>query len=274
MKFAICNETFQNTPLKDVCECAGRLGYDGIELAPFTLGKLVTDISRSEREEIKKMAASNGVRIIGLHWLLVLPLGADLKLHINCANKTIWNQSVEYYKELIRFCADLGGTLMVHGSPGQRNWVEGEMYQDTFRRTVDFYKACMPVAKDCGVTIYFEPLTHAETNFVNSARDAQVLIDEVNHPNFKLHLDVKAMCGGEFHKPANVIRKYKNVLGHFHANDRNKKGPGTGDVDYKPIASALKEIEYSGYVSVEVFNYEPDGETIARESIEFLKSVF
>lgn len=274
MKFAICNETFQNQPFGECCEIAGRCGYTGLELAPFTLGRPVTDISAAERSELRQTAADNGLEIIGLHWLLVLPQGADLQLHINCADGAVRAQTVDYYKELIGFCADLGGTVMVHGSPGQRNWDPADLYQETFRRTVEFYKSCMDTAESRGVTICFEPLSHAETNFINSARDGLELIRAVNHPNFQLHLDTKAMCGAEYLSPATVIRQYADVTRHFHANDRNKKGPGAGDVDFKPIAEALREVDYGGYVSVEVFDYAPDGETIARESIQYLKSVF
>lgn len=274
MKFAICNETFQDQPFRAVCECAARCGYDGIELAPFTLKKLVTDLSSAERGELKKIASDHGLKIIGLHWLLVLPKGVDKQLHINCPDETIRKQTQEYYKELIRFCAELGGAIMVHGSPKQRNWEPADFYQHVFERTVEFYQQCMDTAAECGVTICFEPLTHAETNFMNSARDTYELIKAVNHPNFKLHLDAKAMCGGEFNWPAVVIRQYKDELRHFHANDRNLRGPGTGDVDFKPIAAALHDIGYDGYVSVEVFDYNPDGATIAQESIEYLKQVF
>lgn len=274
MKFAICNETFQNQSWKEACEITSKCGYEGIELAPFTLGKYVTDIGDAERKEIKKIADDNGLEIIGLHWLLVLHEGADKKLHINCADESIRNGTVEYYKEMIRFCGELGGKVMVHGSPGARNWDPTDFYQDTFKRTVDFYSACMETAKESGVIICFEPLSYAETNFMHTAADTQVLIDAVNHPNLQLHLDTKAMCGAEFDAPADVIRNYKDVMKHFHANDRNKKGPGTGDVDFTPIAAALKEIGYDGYVSVEVFDYAPDGETIARESIEYLQMIF
>ncbi len=270
MKFAICNETFQNQTFKEACECASKYGYDGIEIAPFTLGETVKSISENERKEISQIAASNGLEIVGLHWLLLTPKG----LHLNCADRTIREKTLEYYKEMIRFCADIGGKVMIHGSPQQRNWEPDDYYQDVFKRTVEFYQNCMETAEQSNVTICFEPLTHAETNFINSARDCMELIKAVDHPCLQLHLDVKAMCGGEFEMPAEVIKKYKDVLKHFHANDRNKRGPGTGDVDYAPIVAALKEINYKGFVSVEVFDYSPDAETITRESIDFLKKVF
>ncbi|RJP27785.1 MAG: sugar phosphate isomerase/epimerase [Candidatus Omnitrophota bacterium] len=270
MKFAICNETFQKQPFHEVCDCAARYGYDGVEIAPFTLAESVVFITADQREEIRKTAANAGLEIVGLHWLLLTPDG----LHLNCADKHARERTQAYYREMMLLCADLGGTIMVHGSPQQRNWEPHELYQDVFKRTVEFFQECMETAQSCNVTVCFEPLTHAETNFINSARDAIELIHAVNHPNFQLHLDVKAMCGGEFEMPDAVIRKYKDVMKHFHANDRNKRGPGTGDVDYKPIAEALKEVQYDGFISVEVFDYSPDPETIARESIQYLKSVF
>lgn len=274
MKFAICNETFQDQPFTAACRCVGRCGYAGIEVAPFTLGKLVTDISARERNEIRQTAEDAGLEIIGLHWLLVVPPGVPKELHINCPDATIRKQTQDYYQDLIRFCADLGGSIMVHGSPKQRNWDPADWYQDVFARTVEFFQGCMETCRENGVTICFEPLTHAETNFMNSARDTRELIRAVDHPNFQLHLDAKAICGGEYVHHAEVIQQNRDVLKHFHANDRNRRGPGTGDVDFRPIAAALREIGYDGYVSVEVFDYSEGGETIARNSLEYLKKVF
>lgn len=274
MKFAICNETFQGESFAKVCECAARLGYQGVEIAPFTFGKLANEIGADERKAIVQTAADHGVEIIGLHWLLVLPPGMENRLHINHPDDERRKATLSYYQELIRLCADLGGKVMVHGSPGARNWQEGDLYSETFQRTVDFFRACMSEAQRHGIDICFEPLTHAETNFINRAQDAVELIEAVGHPNLKLHLDAKAMCGGEYFPPDMIIRRYKQHTRHIHANDPNKRGPGMGALDFGQIAAALREIEYDGYVSVEVFDYEPDGETIARESIEYLKRMF
>lgn len=274
MKIAICNETFQDADFKTVCEAASKYGYDGVEIAPFTFGKLINEISPGERKTIKQIADDNGLEIIGLHWLLVLPKGMKNDLHINCPDDAIRQKTQDYYKLLIERCGEWGGKVMVHGSPGARNWQEGDKYYEVFRRTVDFFAGCMDLAKDCGVTIAFEPLTHAETNFINRAQDGLDLIKAVGHSNFQLHLDVKAMCGGEYLAPADALKAYKDVLAHVHANDPNKRGPGMGDVKYEPIAAALNDIGYDGYVSVEVFDYTPDGDTIAKESIDYLKSVF
>jgi sugar phosphate isomerase/epimerase len=68
-----------------------------------------------------------------------------------------------------------------------------------------------------------------------------------------------------------LIRRHAARTGHFHANDANRRGPGFGQVDFVPILHALHDSGYAGWVSVEVFDYSPDPETIAQESMRYLR---
>jgi sugar phosphate isomerase/epimerase len=98
-------------------------------------------------------------------------------------------------------------------------------------------------------------------------------VQQVPSPRFKIILDVKAMCS-EAKPIPQIIRESWPHFAHFHANDRNLKGPGFGDVDYNPIAAALKEVGYAGFVSVEVFNFDEGAKEIAARSLDYLKRLF
>jgi sugar phosphate isomerase/epimerase len=135
------------------------------------------------------------------------------------------------------------------------------------------FRDAVAVAEQRGVTICFEPLAPAETNFINTAAEALEFVQRLPSPAFKIILDVKAMCSEQKPIPQ-IIRESRPHFAHFHANDKNLKGPGFGNVDFRPIAASLNEVGYDGFVSVEVFNFDEGAETIAAKSLEYLRTVF
>lgn len=269
MKFAICNEIFQGWKLEDTFAYSAKVGYHGVEIAPFTLANSVTDISSSQRAEIKDSAKRHGIAIAGIHWVLVKPEG----LYINHPDKSIRDRTANYFCELVNFCADIGGKVMVVGSPKQRNLMPGVEPQQGWDWATETFKPAAKIAEQRGVVICFEPLAPAETNFINTAAAGLDFAAQFNSPNFQIILDVKAMCSESMPIP-DIIRKSWPRFGHFHANDRNLKGPGFGEVDFAPIGAALKSTGYDGYVSVEVFKFDEGPEVIATKSLECLKRHF
>ena len=269
MRFAICNEIYQGWKFEDTLSHAARLGYAGVEIAPFTLANSVKEISVAERQRIRELAARNKIDIVGLHWLLVKPEG----LYLNHIDTGIRERTAKYFVELVDCCADLGGTIMVVGSPKQRNVMEGVSRQQAWDWTAATFRDAVKRAEDRGVTICFEPLSPAETNFINTAVEAIEFASAFKSPAFKIILDVKAMCSESKSIPR-IIHESSPHFAHFHANDKNLKGPGFGDVDFNPIAAALREVDYNGYVSVEVFKFEEGPDVIAGRSIEYLKQTF
>jgi sugar phosphate isomerase/epimerase len=261
MKFAICQELFEGWDWERQCRLISDIGYTGVEVAPFTLAPRITDVSREQRRQLRETAAKYDLQIIGLHWLLAKTEG----LHLTTANAAVRNATAEYLIELGRACADLGGDLMVFGSPFQRNLEKGISRAEAYANAADVFRAAMPALAERGVRICMEPLTPKETDFVNTCADAMELIEMVDHPLFVLHQDVKAMLGAESEP---VPAKYAGKTGHFHVNDTNLLGPGMGETDYVPIFRALRDARYDGWVSVEVFDYAPGAEHIARASFE------
>jgi sugar phosphate isomerase/epimerase len=269
MKFAICNEIFQGWKLEAIFEYAAKLGYNGVEIAPFTLAESVTEISGDERRRIRDLAARHGIKIAGIHWVLVKPEG----LYINHPDQAIRERTADYFCELANFCADIGGTRMVVGSPKQRNIVPGVSLEQARKWAVDTFRNAVGQSAAREVTICFEPLGPTETNFINTAAEALDFVRQIPSLHFQIILDVKAMSS-EVTPIPQIIRETWPYFGHFHANDPNMKGPGFGQTDFKPIAAALKEVGYNGFVSVEVFNFEDGPEAIAGKSLAYLREVF
>jgi sugar phosphate isomerase/epimerase len=269
MKFAICNEIFKGWTMEDTIAYAAKLGYAAVEVAPFTLADSVTDISAGERGKLRETAARQGIEIAGIHWVLVKPEG----LYINHPDRRIRERTARYFCDLVDFCADIGGTRMVVGSPKQRNVMPGVSFEQAWEWAAETFSSGVARGAARGVTLCLEPLAPAETNFINTAAQAIQFVQRLNSPNFQIILDVKAMCS-EAKPIPQIIRESWPHFAHFHANDRNLKGPGFGEVDFKPIAAALKEVGYNGFVSVEVFNFEAGAEAIASRSLEYLKRAF
>ncbi len=267
-RFAICNETFGDWTWDRVCRFLVETGYEGVEIAPYTFADAVTSITPNHRSEIRRAAADAGIEIVGLHWLLASPKG----LHIHTKDAELRRKTVEYLRALIHFAGDIGATMMVFGSPGQRRLEDGDV-AGAWERMAESFRQVVPDLEARRVTLCQESLPSPECDFILTAAEAAEMVRRVDHPNFRLMLDVKSMCAESTPAP-DIIREFAPLVKHFHANDANRRGPGFGDTDFRPMAVALQEKGFRGYVSVEVFDYSPDPETIARESLRYLREVW
>jgi sugar phosphate isomerase/epimerase len=274
MKFATCNEPWRNTPIEEVFPIAARIGFDGVEVAPFTIAEHVDEIPRERRRAIVRAAADAGVSIVGLHWLFVSPKG----LHLTTPDESVRRTTADYLKSLINFCGDLGGTVMILGSPNQRSITPPTTFEEGWKRTRDVLASVTGTCAERNVTVCFEALSPKETNFINTVEQAARLADEIGHPNIDIMLDVKAISS----MPDGIegtIRRFGKRAKHFHANHPCGKGvgmplaPGDGDpLDFKPILKTLAATGFDRWVSVEPFDYLPDPTTVAETAYKTLKA--
>lgn len=268
MKFAICNETFVDWPFDRAFATAREVGYTGIEIAPFTIATDARTISASKRTEVRRQAEAAELEVVGLHWLLAKTEG----YYLTSPDAAVRERTAEYLRELARLCRDLGGDILVLGSPQQRNLLPGVTHEQAMQYAAEVLQAAMPEFEACGATLAVEPLGPADGDFLLTAANGIELIEQVASPHCRLHLDVKAMST-ESLPVDEVIRASSDYVVHFHANDPNRLGPGMGAIDFTPIFRALNEIQYDGWVSVEVFDYSPGAENIARQSLDYMREV-
>ena len=270
MKYAICNETFQTQDWAETCQAVAESGYQGIEVAPFTLAEDVSEIGVHARRVYASTARSEGLEVVGLHWLLVSPKG----LSVTDADAEVRRRTALYITELVQFCADLGGHILVFGSPSQRRLPTdvppAQALPVALERLTACIKPALEAAQRHGITICLEPLPAPEADFILTLEAAVAVMAQLQHPALQTIFDVKSASSEGTPLP-DLVHTYAPFIAHVHANDANRRGPGFGATDYVPILSALKAVDYTGYISVEVFDYSPDPFTIARESLTYMR---
>jgi len=267
-RYAICNETFGDWPLAKACDVAAAAGYTGIEIAPFTLASLATDIGARERGEIVRTIARAGLECVGLHWLLA----KTERFHVTHPDPEVRLATVTYLGELARLCHELGGRVLVFGSPRQRSLVPGVTRTAALEHLHEVFSRLVPALEATDTVVALEPLAPTETDVLTTAAETISLLERIGSPHVRLHLDVKAMSA-EAEPIPDIVRSAAGWLEHFHANDVNLQGPGFGAVDFAPIFQALADISYAGWVSVEVFDYAPGPERLAGESIDYMRAI-
>lgn len=270
MRIALCNEVIRDLSFLEQCELAAGLGYDGIELAPFTLGEAPHLLSADDRAVLRRVAGDNGLTIDSLHWLLVTPAG----LSITSPDDGVRGRTIDVMCRLVGLAADLGCTAMVHGSPAQRQLDPGD--EDAGRaRARDCFAAVADEAAAAGIAYCIEPLAGRETNFVNSVAEAVALVEAIGSPGLRTMIDCSAAALDEAEPVAALLDRWlpTGMIAHVQVNDRNQQGPGQGDDQFAPVFAALRRHGYDRVVAVEPFDYRPDGATSAARAIGYIRGI-
>ena len=271
MKLALCNEVLAHLPLERQCELAAALGYDGLEIAPFTLGDAPHRLAASEIARVRKTVESFGLAVTGLHWLLVAPPG----LSVTDPDARIRTRTRDVVAQLIALCAELGGNVLVHGSPKQRGIAPGEDHATALARLRDFLADAARVAEAHGVVYCIEPLGRAETALVNTVAEAAALVREIGRSSLRTMIDTSAAGATETQSVPELIDEWlpTGVIGHVQVNDPNRRAPGQGAMRFAPIFAALQRNGYDRTVAVEPFDYVPDGAGAAAFAAGYLRGI-
>jgi sugar phosphate isomerase/epimerase len=270
-KYAMCNESMAKLSWAEQCRIVGNAGYEGIEVAAFTLVKEgVQEISSVRRKEMVSTMKNVGIECTGLHWLLAPP---PKGLHFTTPDAAVRRKTIAYLDELIDFCGDLGGRNMIFGSPKQRN-TRGISVKEATKYFAEGLAKVADHAQQRDVMILIEHLGSGATDVVNTMAEASELAKEVNHPAIQIMFD--------FHntddetEPFDVLlKKYYEYIHYIHVQEMNGKHLGTGTAvdDFVKAFQTLKDLGYDKWISLEVFDFSPGGKRIAEESIRILKQL-
>ena len=267
-RHAICNEAFEKFPFGDACRAIRKAGYEGIEIAPFTLAEDPSTIPASQRREYRSIIQSEGLRFVGLHWLMVSPKG----LHVTTPDTALRTRSWQHIRNLVDLCADLGpGGVMVFGSPNQRATTGGLTREQATRHYVDGLASVAPHAAESGVTILVEALPKGQCDVVQTLDEAATIVQEINSPGVRTMFDTHNAVD-EIEPHAVLLDRHYGLIRHVHVNEMDGKHCGAGSYDFKPVLSVLQGRGFPGWVSLEAFDFSPGAEKLASDSLRYLES--
>ena len=267
-RHAICNEIYRRCSLAEACRSARQAGYTGIEIAPFTLAADATAIPPAQRREHRSIIQGEGLEFVGLHWLMLGPQG----LHVATPDRALRERSWEYLDRLIDLCADLGPEgVMVFGSPKQRSATGGLSPGDATRIFADGLAGLAPHAVERGVTVLIEALAPDQTSVVTTLDEAAAISRAIGSPAIQTMFDChNAIDEKEPH--AVLIERHFNLIRHVHLNEMDGRHPGSGSYDFKPVLAALARRGYTGWLSLEVFDFKLGADIIAEEALRFMEA--
>lgn len=264
MRFALCNEVLRHLDWESACQWMRQAGYEGVEIAPFTFAESVEQIDLSTRRAIAETARRHGLTIVGLHMLLWSPEG----LHVAHPDRAVRQRTADYLVALVQFAEALGAGVMVFGSPKARTAIPPLTPAESAQMWLETLQPALKVCEATGIRILLEPLP--ETDVVQTLPEAVALVAQVNHPCLRTMLDVKSALAESPDVPT-LIHRYAPYIAHVHLNDANLRAPGYGTTDFAPILQALQSVGYTGWASLEPFDYFPSPEVMVLESLAYLR---
>lgn len=192
-----------------------KIGYTGIEIAPFTLAEKPSEVAAAARKEYAGIIQSEGLTFVGLHWLMVSPAG----LHVTTPDAELRRRGWEHIRHLIDLCADLGPDgVMVFGSPKQRGSTGGLSRAEATRHMAEGLASIAPQAAGRGVTVLLEALPLDQCDVVQNLNEAVEIVEEINSPAIQTMFDVhNAIDEQEPH--AALIERYFAHIRHVHVNE-------------------------------------------------------
>jgi sugar phosphate isomerase/epimerase len=271
MRLALCNEVLNDRDFAAQCAYAAALGYDGLEVAPFTLAEDPLAMPASRCSEVRRAASDAGIAITGLHWLLVKPEG----LSLTSDDERVRARTIDAMRRLVALCADLEGRYLVHGSPAQRRTPEGVEAGTARERIAEALAEIALDAERAGVSYLLEPLPRDETDQINTLDEAASLVRGIGSPALGTMLDTKSASLAETLSPAALVDRWlpTGLLQHVQLNDRNRRAPGQGRDRFAPVLRALVAGGYRGDIAIEPFDYRPDGSGCAAFAAGYVRGL-
>ena len=246
--------------LPGACRAAQSLGFDAIEIFPPAPDAI-------EPNELRTMLADHRLKLAavgtGAGWV-------KHRLQLCSSDATVRRNAREFIKNIIEFAAANQAPAIIGSMQGRSG--DGVDHATAIAFLGEALEELGAFAASFGVPLLYEPLNRYETNLVNTVESGVRLLQTLSTTNVKLLADLFHMNIEEVNI-ADAIRAGKNYIGHLHFVDSNRRPAGCGHLDFRPIAAALRDIDYRGYASAEALPF-PDSPSAAAQTMQTFRAVF
>jgi sugar phosphate isomerase/epimerase len=276
VQFALANIVVKEMPFAEQCAYLASIGYDGIEVAPWTLADEPDRLPKRARAALRRAAEDAGIAIFGFNFLLYHPPG----LSITDPDDAVRARTVDFAKRMIELLADLGGRYIVHGSAPQRKIAHPD--DDAGRaRGIESFRAIAPAAEAAGIDYVIEPLAvnlaplFTDNFFINSVAEAADIVRAVANPRLFTMVDTLAARNEERQPVPELLDQWlpTGLVRHIHLNDRNMRAPGQGADTFADVIASLVRGGYDRHVTIEPFEHVPDPKSQAGWALGFVRGV-
>ncbi len=268
MRYAVCNELFGDMSFREACRITREEGFEGMEIAPFTIFGDFSDAAIGKSiVGCKQILKEEGLQFVGFHWLLAAPTG----LHLVSPDRFTRSRSWEHLRFMLECAAGFGGGNLVLGSPKQRSTPQGMAPSEAKRILVDGLLEIADHAASCNSKVLIEALSPDQTDMVTSLEEAVEVVRLVNKPTIRTMFDFHNARAEKF-TPATLIDQFYSYIEHIHLNEiEDGSAPGTGNTDYLPPVRTLREHGYRGWLSMEIFQVPKNPRQALRTSMRTIR---
>jgi D-psicose/D-tagatose/L-ribulose 3-epimerase len=268
MKLSVSNVAWYQGRIDEFLGFIASLGCTGVELGPSMIWPEPVLAPAAARQGLKRSISDAGLELAGIQALLYTR--QDLAMFGDAATR---GRMLEYLTGMMDLCRDLGGEVMVFGSP--RNRTMGTLPRDKARDiALKFFREVGIRAGKRGVYFCIEPLGRTETDFINTVAEAYSLLGETGHPEgLGLHIDIKGLID-EHEVDAPYLVDMFAVAKHIHISEPDLRPVGTGLYDHTAVSRKIRKSGYGRFVSIEMRRKDASVENTIGSSVRYAQEVY
>ena len=216
-------------------------GFDGIEVP-------ILDPGAFEAEAVGRELDRMGLERTAV---AIVPVGTSLA----SSDASVRQRACEHLEACIAAARDVGATMLAGPMYTPVGYLTGQRRtSEEWKWTIDSWQRLAAAVHAAHIDIALEPLNRFETYFLNTVADATKLCDAIGDPSIGILLDT-FHANIEEKSIGDAVRRAMPHLKHLHTCENDRGIPGSGHVAWQEFFSAVQEIGYNRWLTIESFGF-------------------